>query len=374
VGGNARAIDRKTGRVKAYANQIDLQKIGRKDFVIDLLFTLKSLNDAFLKHYNETIWDFNIIVSGLAFNGSSELLINTNIDDDTFIKYKRFIGDIDITVPHEKLKQIFDFLSILEDKKIGEMVYLGQCKPKFYGYQINSVWKYKDITVQIDFEGTSYENEKPTEFAKFSHSSKWIDVENGFKGVHHKYLLTNIIRTISENDQIMILTPKSKLDLEKARIKKLHEPPRMLAFSIDRGLRQKYKMVDLIFEGKQCFKELPTEKSEYETNIEIISKKIFGFYDNRFWSFTGLLDMFKEVYGENEKLIKKLYYYLWKQLWGSNAQALFRNDPSKDYKIKRQMMLKFCGVFSKTKDIYDESLKKIRDNFYKKYKMVKIID
>ena len=42
---------------------------------------------------------------------------------------------------------------------------------------------------QVDFEGTDYHKDEPSEFAKFSHSSHWHDTKAGIKGAHHKILL-----------------------------------------------------------------------------------------------------------------------------------------------------------------------------------------
>jgi len=372
MGGNARVINHDNGEVTAFAEQINLYEIRRSDLVSDLLSMLKILNGVFVTDYKIQIWDFDLLDSGEAFNGSSESFVNPTISDEDFIKHKQFIGDIDITIPHELLNSVFDFLANSIGNKFGKFVYLGQCKAKFYGHQINSVWDYNGHNIQIDFEGTEYKNKKPTEFAKFAHSASWADIEQGYKGVHHKYLLINLVRAISENDNIIILTPKSLITEEKAKKKVIHEPPRTFAFSIDRGLRSKYQNVDLILEGKQCVKELTTADSDYNTDIEKISRILFNEYDERFWSFTGLLNMISNKKEKNT--IIKMYQHIYKQLWGTGAQALFRNDPVQDHLVKEKMISALIKEFPYLVDIDTILITELKEEFYNKYKTVELSD
>ena len=221
MGGNARFIDRRTGEVKGFANKIDLTKVERKRIVKNLFNFFEKFNELYKSKFGENLWnDLSLIKNGIVFNGSSEYFFKIDeIDDKEFVKYKQKVGDIDVTVPQEKLFKIWELLNELEGKKITkEIRYLGHkysnidpSKAKNL-HQINAVFEYDDgdykENIQIDFEAVPYENNKPTEWAKFSHNSDWEDIKQGLKGVMHKYALMNLARASSELENINVVTKR----------------------------------------------------------------------------------------------------------------------------------------------------------------------
>lgn len=205
-GGNSVAKDRETGEVKQMAHKMDLSRVNRSHMKNALLDMFSKLNDLFKKEYKRPLWnDFSVVKSGLAFNGSSTYMFDDTISDEEFTKYKPKVGDVDVIVSKENGQDLFDLLAKYEDKKIGELVYLGNPKAKLgNGHQINGVFKYEvpgtDYTAypQVDFELMKYNDDNtPDTWAKFSHNSDWNDIKAGFKGVNHKYAMVNLARVLS---------------------------------------------------------------------------------------------------------------------------------------------------------------------------------
>jgi hypothetical protein len=199
---------------KAKAEKMDMTRINRTALKKAFIDTFKKLNDAVKKETGKPLWnDFGVVQSGLAFNGSSTWMFRDEISDDEFTTYKKKVGDIDITVPADRMIDLFNVLLKLEDKKLGEIEYLGNNRENPSDkQQINAVFKYhvpgSDYVAypQVDFEPSDYENDKPTEWDSFSHNSDWADIQKGFKGVTHKYAMTIVAHIISKDlgdEQIM---------------------------------------------------------------------------------------------------------------------------------------------------------------------------
>jgi hypothetical protein len=224
-GGNTRALvrDPETGLVagseqirtfrgrEAYAEKIDLRsgRITRQQLRTDVIEMLVKLDEEFERDHGEPIWDRaqrdDILGSGFAFNGSSSHLFAPpeTLSDEEFIKYKPSVGDIDLTVPADKMDKLFQTLNRREDAQLTpNIAYVGHNKKSPGSHQINALFAYTwdpdapegegDTFFQIDFEGSEYEGGRPTEWAKFSYSSAWRDVLAGVKGLAHKVLLFSI--------------------------------------------------------------------------------------------------------------------------------------------------------------------------------------
>lgn len=224
-GGNTRALirDPATGLVQggervrtfrgreAYAEKIDLRagRIQRQDLRRDVIEMLRVLDDAFRQDHGETLWDRaqrdDIFGSGFAFNGSSSHLFAPpeTLSDEEFIRYKPTVGDIDLTVPAERMDGLFATLNRREDQQLTpKIAYVGHNKRSPGSLQINALFAYTwdpdapegegDTFFQIDFEGSEYEAGRPSEWAKFSYSSAWRDVIAGVKGLAHKILLVSL--------------------------------------------------------------------------------------------------------------------------------------------------------------------------------------
>jgi hypothetical protein len=142
---------------KANAEKIDMTKVNRSELKAAFLETFEKLNDIVKKEKGIPLWnDFNVVKSGLAFNGSSTWMFRDEIGDEEFTKYKKKVGDIDITVPASRMVDLFNVLLKYEDKKIGQIEYLGNNRANpSEKQQINAVFKY-----ETKIEEDAYEDEK----------------------------------------------------------------------------------------------------------------------------------------------------------------------------------------------------------------------
>ena len=134
-GGNAPFIKRETGEVLGRAERMDMSKVSRKEVRLSLIALFKELNILFGKKYNQPLWpSITTVTSGKAFNGSSEHFFDDRLSDAEFRKYKKIVGDVDLTIPKENLSKLFDMLTELENKKManGDFIYKGQNKKSNY--------------------------------------------------------------------------------------------------------------------------------------------------------------------------------------------------------------------------------------------------
>ena len=390
-GGNCPVINRSTGEVLHSAEKINVKEIGRDRLVKSLLKVFEAINKNYEDEYGEPIWhDFDgVVKSGKAFNGSSSHLFNSKISSADYVKHKGSTGDVDVTVPKEKLPKIFDLFAKHENEDItDEFHYLGQNKRKFYGHQVNAVFQLKKpkTNVQIDFEGVEYdENHSPTEFSRFGHNSAWEDIQQGIKGMAHKLLLQNLARALSKMGDVVVLTPSSPSEpADKIKISSSasHAAPTNIAFSVDLGTREKYapavdsKGKQVYVNGKPAFRELKTSDSKYHKDIDVIYTMIFKKKPSKsdlkkFHSFTGVLSLLK-THKVSEEMIQNMFKSLIeKDFFGKGAQGYEKNNPEGDKEIKMKivdLMLKQFPFLKQTFNGYEEMI----ETYYKNYRMVKV--
>ncbi len=125
MGGNT-TIKTQKG-VEVSAERIPLKEIGRDKFVKKFQKFLIKLNSEFKKTYGHPIWeDEKEIMNGGIFNGSTSFIMNPNYKSNDIIKYKPTAGDLDVMVPKEYSKEIFNFLEKNEGKEfIPGIRYIG---------------------------------------------------------------------------------------------------------------------------------------------------------------------------------------------------------------------------------------------------------
>lgn len=385
-GGNARVIDRATGETIARAEKIDLKKFKRTPLVNDIVEALEKLNDRFYRSFGKKIWkNFNVVKTGKAFSGSTEFFINLNIPDAEFVKFKPTVGDIDVIIPKDISSDFEEFMPEMENKKLTtKITYLGQDRADF-GNTWLAVFKYdneKDtVNFQIDFEYGDWDDKEdsPSSWAKFSHNSDWDDIKENIKGVHHKFLLINLARALSKQEDIVIATPSSTPDkIKLAGGKKGEQTPRLLAFSVDKGLRLKYEQMKdadgepIEMDGKLVFKEIPTATSNYIKNLDEIFAYIFGEEPTAaqvkmMGSFKGLEQLIKEKV-DRDTIEDLFQFVLVENLFGKRAQVLEKNNPELDRKVKQTMVDKLFDFFPYLAK-HKEEVKEMADEYYLNYKM-----
>lgn len=392
MGGNAKVIDRGTGKVIAHAEKVDLHTFSRSHIRKTVLNILSSLNEIYEYRYCTRIWkDFRVVKSRKVFSGSSLHFFDTKILDKEFISYKPKIGDIDVMIPRHTKQRFEEMMQSLENWTISPYIghtvtYLGQDRADF-GTTFLAVFKYQipkkglSVNFQIDFEYAEYEKDEPTEWAQFSHSAAWCDMVMGLKGVHHKFLLINLVRAMSMRKDVVVATPASTH--EKVRIvtgKKASQTPRMLAFSVDRGLRLKYLPLNtlegkpVLFENKPVYKEIETDESLYITELESIFYHIFRKAPTagelrKFKSFWGLTILMQENL-KNWQVENVFDYLVTENLYGKYAQVIEKNDAELDMKTKEKIVDVLCLIFSfldKKKKTVDKMRKEYYEIHYKRH-------
>jgi hypothetical protein len=346
MGGNVNLGIEWHGR-EAAADEISLSKVNRSAFKGSFVTLFKEINRLYSQKFDgDHIWEPTrielLLNAGEAFNGSSEHLFGSKIEDEKFLKHKPTVGDIDLTVPEEKLKNILDLLNDLRRKEItGDIEYVGNNKEGTNlgkTSQINALFSYypdpnKPETfyfTQVDFEGVPYTKKgMPSAFAKFTHSSEWIDIEANVKGVFHKYLLRSIINIFSRDPGGHAVLKTGKPSTAAGADVISHQ-----AFSADRGIRktttwEKTDPVDVGGKQKTGYRSLGKDvEHEYETDPDGMFEIIFGHQPNseeknKFRSYIGLLDLISRDRVKFD--IKKIYTDLVERLMFEPAsQALSR--------------------------------------------------
>ena len=302
--------------------------------------------------------------------------------EDELLSLKPTAGDIDVMVPNYLKEKLWSFLKEIEDKKINNFIYIGNNKETISSIidQINALFEYDykigKVYTQIDFVFVPFdENGIPTEWSKFSHSSTFGDLKSGIKAVFHKYLIRSIAHAVSQLGDVVFATKASTC--KKIRISKAKKSNHFLKFSVSKGIRVAYEPMicngeQVYYDGKPVYKELPTDKSIYETEIKNIFKMLFGkepskSEEEKMWSFVGLLDLINKYLNrkEIELTFERFLELLWETKNGKNiAQELERDNPQLDYEIKKAAVEKFIDNFKFLKNKLDNNL---IDEYYKNY-------
>ena len=395
MGGNARATNKITGQ-ETLAQKIPIKEIGRQNFIKKFVEMFEEIDKRFEAKYNRPLWkNKKILKNGLAFNGSTSFIMNPEINDDEVIPFKPTSGDLDIMVKESDKADLWSLLDELESKPnfMKDVEYKGSNKLSVsaIGDQINSVFEvtFGDIVTQsqVDFEFTQFEDdangeEVPMEFSRFGHSSALSDAQNGFKGVSHKYILRALAGGASKRDDVLILTKAGSYEKPKFT-KKKGEPIttlNMQKFFISKGMRVAYEKQYIpgtnepwIEDGKQVYKEIPTENSSYETSIQEMFKILFNSEESKdlkeMWSFVGIVKLMNK-YLDKGSIIRTFERFIDLQ-WGQAAQKLERDHKEIDYEIKINAvnyMVKQIPMLKK----YESKIKEMTDTFYANYDKKKI--
>ena len=358
------------------ADQIDLTKLKRSDIVSILNTLLLSINNEFKQIYGDNLWSPELLKSGKFLSGSSLHFFDiANITDQDFTGKKPSVGDIDTMVNKEKESQVQEFLTNYTNKEIGPSILRGF---KRGNEQFSALFELTNlnIKVQIDFEFVDYENEMPTDWARFSHSSSWQDLQSGIKGVFHKFLIQSLSRLTAEQFYLRKLVGRGKARAEQDIL----TTDNMYSFAVSSkeggGLRRKYEPVIDTSTGKPEIKDgLPVLKASpaegYIKNISQIFGLLFGKrltraqleqVNQNFWSYTGLIDIVKTYASAEDK--KTLVEAFLLKLFGPGSQGLYKNNPDRDIHEKSiafNYLLKTLNM-SKPSN-FDEMLERYRASY-----------
>lgn len=392
MGGNV-SID--VGGELAGAEQLDFEKlIDRRAFRQDFLEMFRALDAAHQDQHGQPIWPArtrdSLLMSAEVFSGSARHLFGREISDDEFVAHKPTVGDIDVSVPEDKLQTLKDVLDSYKGKFITQSI---KCIGSQRGNQINALFAYTlpdgpgqgtIVNAQVDFVGVKFDKDKPDEFAQFAHSSDWEDIKSGVKGVFHKYLLRSISGVASRVKDGVLLTPSSTA--QKYKIAKDQSPFSNIKFSVDKGVRSPaYEPVltdtgeQLIVNDRPAYKEIPTKLSKYDTSLRGMFTSIFGTNPvkdelTKFRSFDGLLGLMKEMFTDEQ--IEEVYEdFIRYKLFGSTesgnvGQELYAKDSGKDRAYKLAAVEKFRNAFSFLRgSTKDTELQQLVETYYGRYGM-----
>jgi hypothetical protein len=371
MGGNTTITTK--GGVDISAERIPLKEIGRDNFVKKFQKLLLKLNKEFKKEYKFPIWeDEKEIMNGGIFNGSTSFIMNPNYGSDEIVKYKPSAGDLDVAVPREIAKEIYNFLEKHEGREfIPGIRYVGNnaSDENRLGNTIiciaNATFGDISVQAQMDLELSEMKSGKQTDWSKFAHSSSFEDAKAGMKGVASKYFWRGLVGALHQLDSgFVVATPSStpdKITLKKKQPSKI----RLLNFGVDAGVGAGYEiMMDgknpIKIDGNVVYREKKRAEKTYDKNLTNLMKIVFNtdkLKPTDLHSFVKVLELTNKY---TDKKVKQIALDRFLEiLFGINGQAQFiEPDPEEDLKLKMGMYNKAVEVLKlKSSSKVDEYVK-----------------
>lgn len=437
---------------KYFADDINLQYLDQKKatkFIEDLENLFREINKIYTQQFDKPLWEQleTLLRTNKIYSGSSKIFVEFVKEGkfDLFAQYKKTVGDIDIQFCEDFIED-FELLFTTNNTKlsnsnapqtIGNFIFYGEGgtgviqKNCLFGYNFgvnmnNGEQDSKKITyVQIDFEPVAFERGIPTKFSQFSHSASFEDIQEGIKGVFHKFLLQSILDV---SNQILVdfklYTANGKTTTRK-NIKKT-----LYSFSVDRGFRERYVPTVEKPEGTELaknnsgeyiyldlknkterdnisknnytinvselkFKDLENDTRGvnlvndnllfinpksllYSQNLDVLFSLLFGVEPSdddreKFNSFIGLLELLKKYEGRGEDIEKEVYNSFLEKLYSPSAQLLYKRDSrnpkgeihERDFATKQAAVNKFQDIFTNiTVDYPEDKFNNIITNYY----------
>jgi hypothetical protein len=362
------------------ADKIPLDAISKKQYSElqqEIIGVLRGINKAFDAQNGKPLFPKfeNNVKSGKLFSGSTRIFFEKSLDE--FKRHKKSVGDIDIQYPNELMDKLQEFLASNEGKKFGKMIYLGSGGRS--PTQENTIFTTKSFgdlfkNIQLDFEPTYWENDEPTEFSTFAHYSSWDDVRSKIKGVFSKYLMRAMVSAKESLGDVAIMTKTGKISTSEK-----YKDPSMRKFSVDKGMRVAFQPVldnkgkiKKTEDGKPIYKELGTNKSVYERDLNDIFAFIFGQIPKgnekeQLHSFVGSLKLMDKYL--DKPLIKMIYSRFVDILWGKNGQEIEQGEwdeegiQVEDFGVKKAAYDMFIKVFPEFK-MNEKKLKEMVKPYY----------
>lgn len=342
------------------------------NFKNEIRNTFYDFNIMFERTYGYMLWPkYDVLFSNQKlFSGSTRLMFKKHFSQ--FALYKPSVGDIDIQVPNECMTDLKVFLLNNCDTSFGHFKYIGFTNT---GVQLNCLFEspkeYKTFSkyIQIDFEGTEYVNDEPSEFSAFGHYSSWTDVKAGIKGFANKYLLRSLAAGISKSE-VVIISSKTKKPIKSKPIENF------FGFSVDKGFREKLKPNydengdHVMIDGKFSYFKIEPKEADYDKNLSSIFEKIFVAFPNEnekrsLFSFVRTLDLMSTYCADS--IIISVFDDFVELLWGKEAQRIERDNPTLDEEVKNRMYKLFIEKFQFLKN-RKSSVIALKTEFYKNYK------
>jgi hypothetical protein len=194
--------------------------------------------------------------------------------------------------------------------------------------------------IQIDFEFVNYNEQNDIdEFDVFSKNSAWDDLKEGIKGFAKQQLLPAIYKAVYAVPGVVF---QNKKDLPSKAQK--GDEVSYKTFG-PMGSRVKYNQVKdetgspVSYEGKPAFREIPTEKSIFNRNLDVAFEEMFGKKPTpeelkKLWNYIGVLDLIEKYLNKDQ--IKLIYKRFGKSL----------DDMGVDKEVSALILKKFKERFS----------------------------
>lgn len=327
------------------------------------------LDSDFQKKHGHNLFG-NALKNNTFASGSAEGYMDPSISSERFAKAKPTMGDFDVQVPHEHKQKLEDHLQPGQQYGNFKVVHI-----KKGGSQTHAIVQHLGTGQhhQIDFEPVEYDEktQEPKPFERFAHNSHINDLEQGLKGVHHKYLLQSIPHAYSAPSLISKMTGRGKARAETREEGNVAP----YSFSVDKGMRQKWKQVDTQ-DGKPVVQEQPSKGAEYTKDLPTIYKNLFNREGSEqdiqdMHHFGGLVDHIKKHIPQEHH--GKIFDTFVNKLWHPSAQET-SVDRATDRKVKQQaydvMARHFPAEALARKDKTDQQVSDYYDpNNTKKFKL-----
>lgn len=331
------------GAADEAAEEIDL-KIHNRDFMVTQLRTLLAAqNESFKAAYGRYIWDPKLLASGKMFSGSSLQFFDVkgvNTQDFMNKLKKTKVGDIDTQIDQDMGDEVTAWLKSIIGKKVGNGTFLG------FNSSLSSIWLLDDpqVRIQVDYELGPYDakTKSPTEWFAYSHSSDLADLQQGIKGVFHKY----INRALTSAQQ----SEKYVARVLKKSVKISDEPVTDSDYSFavtsaqGGGMSQKYRpYVDpatgepMEKDGVPVMQLLDPKDRDYIQNLDQQFQMTYGRKrgaadKNLQASFVGTIQLMNKTFTpeQNESVAQSFLNIL----FGPGAQMITKDDPAQDRDVK----------------------------------------
>jgi hypothetical protein len=340
------------------ADRIPLTKID-KDFCSGIVACLRELNASFTERKGTPLWES---IDESIFSGSSRHLFDGVEIIPDLASIKPTMGDIDVMFDRSHSYLLGGFLRKSAGKAFGNFRLVGEGGNSLLQYNciFEALHPYAEgfRYVQVDFEPVEFDEDGPSIFAQYAHSSQIEDLRAGIKGVFGKYLLRSLISNV-EKIQGTFMTPTGRV----SQSKRFSVPVGMWKFSVDKGVRKAFNGLP----SNRIYEEILPENSVYITDLHTIFRMALQIdYPLSFMeacdmhSFCGTLRMMQAKM--KYSVCERVYEDFINLLWGPDAQVLYRDDQALDSYEKFLAAQEFLRVFPEFNSLI--SLNTLKSSFY----------
>jgi hypothetical protein len=346
------------------AQHIDLTKVNRDDVLPAIDQLLATVNTAFQKFTGKPLWSADVLRDRKHTSGSTFHFLDPKIPSKEFTKYKPSVGDIDTMVDRASKQEIERFLQSIRNKPLGNFKLLnydeeseeGKAKRLKKGeedkraqfitqWEIFAPIQFKGLQIDLelaDFEPNPETGEaQPTDWARFSHSSDWADIQNNIKGVFHKWFIQSLT-TISS-------TTKHRVDVLKTKTK-IGQAPEVdndtsfaVASGQGGGMSQKYAPYTDPTTGEKersgvpLKRYVPPAERTYVKDLDRQFNMLFGRQPTpadlqSYESFIGLINLANQYLTPQQRQAVADDFV--KTCFDLDAQMITKNNPEADAKTK----------------------------------------